>query len=292
MTVRDLSLDSPTGEGPARVTARRCWRALRVLVHLLAGILEAVWLRAGRDPQRVVVLNAKRRWCLRFLTILGVELRVQGPLRAGPVLLVSNHVSWLDIPVIAAARPCYFLSKAEVAEWPVIGWLARAVGTLFIRRGGGESKAKAEEIRGRLDRGHGILVFPEGTTTDGTGVRREIRGRLDRGHGILVFPEGTTTDGTGVRRFFPQLFAAAGDDAPVQTVAVRYRDEQGRLDTGVAFIDDDEFHHHLWRLLGRRRIVVELTFGAPLPPDEPRALAREARERIVADLGAAAANAG
>ncbi|HIK73182.1 MAG TPA: 1-acyl-sn-glycerol-3-phosphate acyltransferase [Alcanivorax sp.] len=262
--MRDLSLDSPTGEGPARVTARRCWRALRVLVHLLAGILEAVWLRAGRDPQRVVVLNAKRRWCLRFLTILGVELRVQGPLRAGPVLLVSNHVSWLDIPVIAAARPCYFLSKAEVAEWPVIGWLARAVGTLFIRRGGGESKAKAEEIRGRLDRGHGILVFPEGTTTDGTGVRR----------------------------FFPQLFAAAGDDAPVQTVAVRYRDEQGRLDTGVAFIDDDEFHHHLWRLLGRRRIVVELTFGAPLPPDEPRALAREARERIVADLGATAANAG
>ncbi|HBM25170.1 MAG TPA: hypothetical protein DD411_16590 [Alcanivorax sp.] len=102
-----------------------------------------------------------------------------------------------------------------------------------------------------------------------------------------MFPEGTTTDGTGVRRFFPQLFAAAGDDAPVQTVAVRYRDEQGRPDTGIAFIDDDEFHHHLWRLLGRRRIVVELTFGAPLPPDEPRALAREARERIVADLGAA-----
>jgi 1-acyl-sn-glycerol-3-phosphate acyltransferase len=260
VTVRDLSLDSPAEERPARVTARRCWRALRVLVHLLAGILEAVWLRAGRDPHRVVILNAKRRWCLRFLTILGVELRVQGPLRAGPVLLVSNHVSWLDIPVIAAARPCYFLSKAEVAEWPVIGWLARAVGTLFIRRGGGESKAKTEEIRGRLDRGHGILVFPEGTTTDGTGVRR----------------------------FFPQLFAAAGDHAPVQTVAVRYRDEQGRLDTSVAFINDDEFHHHLWRLLGRRRIIVELTFGAPLPLDEPRALAREARERIVADLGAAA----
>ncbi|HAS29135.1 MAG TPA: 1-acyl-sn-glycerol-3-phosphate acyltransferase, partial [Alcanivorax sp.] len=90
-------------------------------MHLLGGVLEAIWLRAGRDPHRVVILNAKRRWCLRFLTILGVELRVQGPLRAGPVLLVSNHVSWLDIPVIAAARPCYFLSKAEVAEWPLIG---------------------------------------------------------------------------------------------------------------------------------------------------------------------------
>ena len=160
---------------------------------------------------------------------------------------------------ILASSFCSSPILVSPSWWPLIGWLARAVGTLFIRRGGGESKAKTEEIRGRLDRGHGILVFPEGTTTDGTGVRR----------------------------FFPQLFAAAGDDAPVQTVAVRYRDEQGRPDTGVAFIDDDEFHHHLWRLLGRRRIVVELTFGAPLPPDEPRALAREARERIVADLGAA-----
>ena len=264
MSLRDLPLQPADETSRARVTARRCWRACRVLVHVLAGVLEALWLGASRDPQRPEILRAKRRWCLRFLAILGVELHVYGPLRAGPMLLVSNHVSWLDIPVIAAARPCYFLSKAEVSEWPVIGWLARAVGTLFIRRGGGESRAKTTEIRARLARGHGILVFPEGTTTDGTRVRR----------------------------FFPQLFAAAGDDTPVQTVAVRYRDEQGRLDSSVPFINDDEFHHHLWRLLGRRRIVVELTFGAPLPPDEPRALARAARERIAADLGAAVVDAG
>ena len=64
--MRDLSLNSPVGEGSVRVTARRCWRALRVLMHLLGGVLEAIWLRAGRDPHRVVILNAKRRWCLRF----------------------------------------------------------------------------------------------------------------------------------------------------------------------------------------------------------------------------------
>ncbi len=156
------------------------------------------------------------------------------------MFLVANHVSWLDIPVIAAARPCHFLSKAEVARWPVIGWLARSVGTLFIRRGAGESRAKAGEIREHLALGRGILVFPEGTTTDGTAVRR----------------------------FFPQLFAAA-EDAPVQTVAVRYRDAAGQVDRSLAFIDDDELHHHLWRLLGRERIVVDLTFGPPVPAAEP-----------------------
>lgn len=243
---------------------RRVLRVARIVLYLLWGFVLAFLLGAFWSPYRPVVLVAKQRWCRRFLCILGVELTVTGTPVDAPVFLVSNHVSWLDIPLIASQRHLYFLSKAEVGGWPLIGTLARAMGTLFIKRGSGESGRKA----------------------------LEIADRLKRGHTVLVFPEGTTTDGTGVRRFFPQLFAAAGDDAPVQTVAVRYRDEQGRLDTGVAFIDDDEFHHHLWRLLGRRRIVVELTFGAPLPPDEPRALAREARERIVADLGAAAVDAG
>lgn len=254
MTEPDLSAPAEAPAGP-RVLARRLWRALRVAVHLLAGVLEALWRRAAHDPHRAEILQAKQRWCLRLLSILGVELRVHGALRGGPVFLVANHVSWLDIPVIAAARPCHFLSKAEVARWPVIGWLARSVGTLFIRRGGGESRQKAEEIRAHLARGRSILVFPEGTTTDGTGVRR----------------------------FFPPLFVAA-EQATVQTVAVRYRDEAGRVDTGLAFIDDDEFHHNLWRLMGRERVVVELTFGTPVPAAAARDRARAAREQIVAAL--------
>ena len=243
------------GAGANRATARRLWRALRVALHLLAGVLEALWLRAARDPHRARVLRAKQRWCLRLLRILGVELRVHGALRGGPVFLVANHVSWLDIPVIAAARPCHFLSKAEVADWPVIGWLARAVGTLFIRRGGGESGRKAGEIRDHLELGRSILVFPEGTTSDGTAVGR----------------------------FFSPLFAAA-EDAAVQTVAVRYRDAEGRVDTELAFINDDEFHHHLWRLMGRERILVDLTFGVPVPAAAARERARAAREQIIAAL--------
>ena len=89
---------------------------------------------------------------------------------------------------------------------------------------------------------------------------------------------------TAVRRFFPRLFAAA-EDAPVQTVAVRYRDAAGQVDRSLAFIDDDELHHHLWRLLGRERIFVDLTFGPPVPAAEPRERARLAREQIIASLG-------
>ncbi len=258
MSVRELSLGIEPDEPRMVIAGRRVWRALRVVLHLLAGSLELIWRRAGRDPHRADIAAAKQRWCLRLLEIMAVELRVHGPLRGGGVLLVSNHVSWLDIPVIAAARPCYFLSKDEVSRWPLIGWIARSVGTLFIRRGGGESRAKV----------------------------KEIRERLGRGQGVLVFPEGTTTDGTGVRRFFAPLFAAAEGGVPVQPVAIRYRDAAGRPDTGVAFIGDDEFHHHLWRLLGRRRLAVDLIFGAPLSADaDPRVTAGAARQRILGALG-------
>ncbi len=151
---------------------RRAWRLPLVILHILAGMLEALWLRARYPQAHPAMAMAKQRWYLRLLSLLGVRLRVTGAPAGGAMLLISNHVSWLDIPVIGALWPCDMLSKAEVAEWPVIGWLARNVGTLFIRRGSGEVSRKVEEIRERLAGGRSVLVFPEGTTTDGRAVRR------------------------------------------------------------------------------------------------------------------------
>ncbi|KZX81426.1 acyl-phosphate glycerol 3-phosphate acyltransferase, partial [Alcanivorax sp. HI0013] len=168
---------------------RRMFRVARIVLYLLWGFVLAFLLGAFWSPYRPVVLAAKQRWCRRFLGILGVELTVTGSPVDAPVFLVSNHVSWLDIPLIASQRHLYFLSKAEVGDWPLIGTLARAMGTLFIKRGSGESGRKA----------------------------LEIAERLKLGHTVLVFPEGTTTDGTGLRRFFPQLFdAPLMADVPVQ----------------------------------------------------------------------------
>ena len=136
-----------------------------------------------------------------------------------------------------------------------LGMLARAVGTLFIKRGSGESSRKAGEIADRLKQGHTVLVFPEGTTTDGTGFRR----------------------------FFPQLFDApliAG--VPVQPLAVRYLDDSGAPDAAMAFIGDDEFHHHLWAMLLRNRIRVRLHFCEPLAANgmDRKAVCEAAREGI------------
>ena len=237
---------------------RRLWRVLRIVVHLLWGFVLALLLGAFWAPQQPRVLAAKQRWCQRFLGILGAELTVTGDPREGSVFLVSNHVSWLDIPVIASQRHLYFLSKAEVGQWPLIGQLARAVGTLFIKRGSGESGSKA----------------------------REIAGRLRQGHTVLVFPEGTTTDGGSLRRFFPQLFDAPLMSAtPVQPLAVRYLDSMGAPDRAMAFIGDDEFHHHLWAMLLRREIRIRLHFCEVLEADGNRKdLCDQARQRIAQQL--------
>ncbi len=222
----------------ARVELRRLWRLLRVLTHIFYGLLLALVIGAFWRPYRPLVQKATRHWLRWLLDILAVRMEVYGQPLPGTVFLVSNHVSWLDIPLIGVQRPVHFLSKAEVRDWPLIGLLAQAVGTLFIRRGSGESVRKSEEIADHLRAGRTVLVFPEGTTTDGHTVRR----------------------------FFPQLFAAPLLAAvPVQPLALRYLDEQGQADGDLAFIDDDEFHLHLWQLLRRDRIGVRLCWGDTLP---------------------------
>lgn len=239
---------------------RRPLRLLRVVGHIGYGLGLAVYYRAFDNPHRTVIRRVARRWLMQLLGILDVQVKVHGRVPEGAVFLVSNHVSWLDIPVIGACLPVHFLSKAEVRDWPLIGRLAVAAGTLFIRRGAGESGRKAQELASHLRAGRPVLVFPEGTTTTGEGVRT----------------------------FFPQLFQApllAG--VPVQPLAIRYRDAAGQPDAQLAFVGDDAFHTHLWALLLRDRIRVTLTFCDPLTPApdaDGRQVATEARSRIQAAL--------
>lgn len=227
---------------------RRLWRLFGVLLHIGYGLWLALRLRAVQAPHSAAVRDAARQWAAQLLGLLRVEVVWFGPAPQPGAFLASNHVSWLDIPVLCAQGDVHFLSKAEVRDWPLIGRLAQAAGTLFIRRGSGESRLKAEEIAAHLRAGRTICVFPEGTTTDGCSVRR----------------------------FFRPLFAAPVlAAAPVQPVALRYRDEQGHLDSQVPFIGDDAFHSHLWALLLRDRIRVSVTCCTPLPASEVADLAPE-----------------
>ena len=189
-----------------------------------------------------------QHWCRLACRIVGLRRNITGTAAPEARFLVANHVSWLDIVALAAERPCLFLAKAEVANWPVIGALARGIDTLFVRRGeAGQTAAVAERMLWQLRRGRCVLLFPEGTTTAGD--------RLLRFHSKLFEP-------------------AERAGAVVQPIALSY--------TGVArdvapFIGEDEFLPHLLQVLRRDRIELDLAYCPPLPADQPRAALAAAR---------------
>ncbi|MCP8467727.1 1-acyl-sn-glycerol-3-phosphate acyltransferase [Pseudomonas sp. ZM23] len=209
-------------------------RAARLLLVLalgvaLAGLMSVLERLPGRDwmPLR----QRLTRWFLARLTAaLPFEVKVYGDRPERPMLWVSNHVSWVDIPLLGALLPLTFLSKAEVRQWPLAGWLAEKAGTLFIRRGSGDARM----------------------------INEQLASQLSRGRSLLVFPEGTTTDGKGLRTFHGRLMASAIEaGVPVQPVALRYRRNERPCEL-APFIGDDDLLSHLRRLFSHDRGVVEV----------------------------------
>lgn len=152
---------------------------------------------------------------------LKLRIRVRGREPGVPALWCANHVSWLDVIALGAIADVDFVSKAEVRGWPLIGWLARAAGTVFIRRGAGEVG----------------------------GISRVLAEKLKQGHSIVVFPEGTTSRGERVEKLHPRLFGAAlASASPVQPVALRYL-EQGTLSERAPFVGEQTLLRHLLGVL-------------------------------------------
>ncbi len=154
-------------------------------------------------------------------------------------LYVMNHISWFDIPVIASQQslPLHFLSKAEVRHWPLIGWLSHKAGTLFIQRGSNGAAQKS---------------------------LAEITQCLLKGDSVMVFPEGTTTDGSGLRNFHGQLLQAAIDaQVKVQPIALRYPYKEG-INPHVAYIDDMTFLDSVMGLTKSSPLNIELHFLQPI----------------------------
>ena len=238
---------------------RILWRGTLALLHLLAGVLIAPFV-TRRDAAGfwTVERRVARWWHGRLLRILHIRVQTFGRPPDPPALVVANHVSWLDIVVLGHLLPTVFLSKAEVRRWPLIGWLAKRAGTLFIRRGSGQAAV----------------------------IRERIARYLRHGGMLALFPEGTTSDGRQVRPFFSRLFAAAIDaETAVAPVALRYCVE-GRLDPVAPYTDDQTLLANLARLLGRPGSEVEVHFAEPIPAAgcERKALAQAARARIVEAL--------
>ena len=178
-------------------------------------------------------------WARGMLERLGVELTVLGaPPRTGPVLLVSNHVSFLDIVVVHAACYCRFVAKANVSRWPLIGTLATGAGTLYLLR---ESRRDAKRIV------HGMVEA------------------LGKGQVIALFPEGTTGDGSTVLPFRSSLIQAAVlAGAPVQPVALKFVEgSENALSRAATYIGDQSLVGSIWRALRARRLRAVVAFGVP-----------------------------
>lgn len=204
---------------------------LLVAVHLAWALLLAacVFPLLGRAAR----LRVQQRWSRRLLALLGVRLRVSGGTPQPGELVVANHVSWLDIFVICAVRPGVFVAKADVRAWPLVGWVCERSGALFMARG--SSRAAH-------------------------GARARIAAALADGATVVVFPEGTTTDGRGVLPFHSALLQGALDvAAATRPLALRYVDARGCRSGVPAYCGETRLLASLWRIACAPTLSVDVT---------------------------------
>ena len=264
--------DAPPVDAPPPSAAARVVGALRVacivaltaatLPVFLAGRALRGWLGRGITFHFEVV----RWWALGCLRLCGLRLRVRGePVHAG--ILVANHSSWLDILALRAVRLIYFVSKAEVADWPAIGFITRVTGTIFIDRRRTEAKRQEALLRSRIAHDQVLCFFPEGTSTDG----------------LRVLP------------FKSSLFSVfyrdgEGTEIPVQPVTIRHLPAEGRgLPPGFyGWWGAMSFEGSIWRLATLSRGgTAEVVFHPPVTAhDFPsrKELAEHCRSAVVGGM--------
>ncbi len=220
-------------------------RGVPLALLVISGLIILLLIRLIERPlfgvRRPITPFITQFVCRTAFRVLGIGFRTSGDLMAEHGAVVANHSSWLDIFALNARKRIYFVSKAEVAKWPGIGWLARATGTVFIERDRRKAKEQTQVFETRLKAGHKLLFFPEGTSTDG----------------LRVLPFKTT--------LFAAFFAdELRDFMFVQPVSVVFHAPPGQPDRFYGWWGDMEFGPHLIKTLGaRRQGSVELIYHSP-----------------------------
>ncbi|MDM0043123.1 lysophospholipid acyltransferase family protein [Variovorax dokdonensis] len=214
---------------------RVIWRLLLAIGHAIRGWCIITFRFPRQTPEERA--GEVERWSRRMLEIFGISLVVQGvPPARGPLLLVVNHLSWLDILVIHSARHVRFVAKSDIRGWPLIGKLATGAGTLYIER-----ERRRDAMR----------------------VVHHMAESLQAGDLIAVFPEGTTGDGKTLLPFHANLLQAAiSTCSPVQPAALRFADRAtGQTSFAPRYIDDDTLASSVWRTLSAPPLAAYLCFG-------------------------------
>jgi 1-acyl-sn-glycerol-3-phosphate acyltransferase len=198
---------------------------------IAAGIFPALNLLYSTGTAKTKRDALKTLWLSWFSTIVKLKIVKEGDLPEQGALLVSNHISWLDIIIIGQYLPAYFVAKSDISSWPIIGYLARQGGTIFIRRG------DKQHIRNTAEK----MVW-----------------LLKQNSNIIAFPEGTTTNGEEVLNFHSSLFQPALlTKSAIQPIALQY---QGIAKEHAPFIGEDDFVPHLIKMLTLDTIEVRLSF--------------------------------
>lgn len=231
------------------------WTLSRISLHIVRcfGMILGQYIRHGRDwSLKDKGKQAIRKWMAQLCAILDVEVEVEGEVSEQTVLMVSNHVSWLDIIVLSSHYPYSFLAKSEIRRWPIVGFLTSTSGSLFIKR-------------------HSVSGLKHAV--------RDVSQRLQQGRSVCLFPEGTTAV-NAIHPFKSGLFATAHQaNVAIQPAAIEYLQED------AAYVDDDHFLRHLLKQAGKHTIHVRLKF-LPLIDShgDRRKMAEQARAAIASQL--------
>jgi 1-acyl-sn-glycerol-3-phosphate acyltransferase len=234
---------------------RRVRRAV-ALVFALVLCIVLYWLERIRGP---LTLEQRAVWLQQaacsILKSLGIGSQVEGQ-PPGCGLVVSNHLSYLDIVIISAAMPCFFVAKMEIGGWPFFGKAARTGGTIFLDRSSlASAMTVAEQMTERLR-----LPVP-----------------------VLLFPEGTSTDGAEVLRFHSRLIdPATTARAPITAAAIRYEIDGGVEERELCWYGDESFTTHLWKVLGVAGFSAQLRFFEPQIYPDRRTAADQTHAEITA----------
>ena len=244
--------------GSWRLLYRMPWLVLHLVIGLPLTLLSFV--PPGKDLMirgQSVNERMRRWWAADICRIFGLHRRVSGTFINGPILVVSNHISWLDIQLLHSVSSMGFVAKAEIERWPLAGWLARLGDTVFHHRGSHDSASS---------------------------VVAEMRRRLEEGRKVAIFAEGGVLPGFGIKRFHARLFAAAIEsETPVQPVMVRYL-RAGLPYPEITFRPNEPFMTNFFRLLRQPACTAELVILPAISPQGKlrRELASEAQAAVAA----------
>jgi len=240
-------------KNPFRVTGRLFWLAGEIVLALLDFVINVIF--APKVPLR----RARSLWlqqtCRRALRIMKVKVRTRGPIPLKG-LLVSNHLGYLDILVLSAMAPAVFIAKSEVKRWPIFGWFAILGGTLFVRRGKRSDVAR---------------------------LNREVAQALDAGALVVLFPEGTSSDGRDVLPFKSSLLEPVTRlNHPLSVACIRYSLPDGDVGEDVCYWGDMTLAPHLVNLFSKSRISATVSFvRLERGPNSRKELARSLHSQVM-----------